>query len=59
MSKEKIRKIIRNTIRGLPLAGITVSSLLFSSARVHQFLILIALLWLQAFLLFEVFSTGK
>jgi hypothetical protein len=59
MPKDKIRKIIRYAICGLPLGGILVSSALLNSARLHQFLILIALIWFQAFILFEVFSTGK
>jgi hypothetical protein len=59
MLKEKIWKIVRYTIRGLPLAGIAISSLLFTSAQANQFLVLIALVWFQVFILFEVFSIGK
>jgi hypothetical protein len=59
MLKEKIRKIIRYTLLGLPLAGTAVANLLPISARGHQFLVLIVLLWFQVFILFEVFSIGK
>ena len=59
MSTKRMQKIIHYSIRGLPLAGVAVSSLLFSSVQVHQFLVLIALLWFQVFILFEAFSIGK
>jgi hypothetical protein len=59
MLKGKIGLILRYTVRGLPLAGITAANLLPLSARGHQFLVLVALVWFQVFILFEVFSVGK
>ncbi|MCX6081162.1 MAG: hypothetical protein NTW32_16655 [Chloroflexi bacterium] len=55
MSKEKFRSVIRYIMLGLPLAGVTVANFLNISARSHQFLVLIVLIWFQVFLLFEVF----
>jgi len=59
MLKEKMQKIVRYILPGLPLAGAAVANLLNISTQAHQFLILIVLLWFQAFILFEVFFTGK
>jgi len=42
-----------------PLAGVAYTSFLPISERAQQFLVLITLLWLQAFTLFEVFVIGK
>jgi hypothetical protein len=59
MSKEKLKKTILFVICGLPLVGVTIADMLTVSARAHQFLILIILIWFQVFFLFEVFSIGK
>jgi hypothetical protein len=59
MSKEKLKKLFIACIRGLPLAGVAVANTLTLSNRGHQFLILITLIWLQVYFLFEVFSDGK
>jgi hypothetical protein len=59
MSKEKLKKLFVACICGLPLAGVAVANTLTLSIRGHQFLILITLIWLQAYFLFEVFSDGK
>jgi hypothetical protein len=59
MSKEKLKRVFLFGIRGLPLAGVAVANMLTLSVREHQFLILITLIWLQVFFLFEVFSVGN
>jgi hypothetical protein len=59
MAKEKLKKTILFAICGLPLVGVTIANMLTVSARAHQFLILIILIWFQVFFLFEVFSIGK
>ena len=59
MSQEKVSKAVHFVIRGLPLAGVAVTSLVFNSAWIHQFLVLIALLWFQVFILSEAFSSGR
>jgi hypothetical protein len=59
VSKERIWKIIRHAICGLPLVGILVANLLTISTRTHQFLMLITLIWFQVFILFEIFLPGK
>jgi uncharacterized membrane protein len=57
--KEKLWKIIRFTIRGLPLAGIVVSSFLPLTAFGRQMLMLVLLVWFQVYLIFEVFLNGS
>jgi hypothetical protein len=59
VSKEKVGKVVRYALMGLPLAGAGLSSFLPISVRSQQFLVLVTLLWLQIFTLFEVFSVGK
>jgi hypothetical protein len=57
--QEKIRKFLRYALIGLPLAGVLVADFLPLTARAQQFLIMIVLIWLQVFFLFEVFMSGK
>jgi hypothetical protein len=59
MLKEKMQKIARYVLPGLPLVGAAAANLLNISTQAHQFLILIVLLWFQVFILLEVFSYGK
>jgi hypothetical protein len=59
MSKEKIQNIARYTIRGLPLAGILVSSFLPLTQFGRQLLILGLLVWFQIYIIFDVFQNGK
>jgi hypothetical protein len=59
MSKKKLKTLLSYAICGLPLAGAAVANTLVVSAKAHQFLVLITLIWLQVFFLFEVFSIGK
>ena len=58
VSKKKVRRAIRHTIMILPLVGVLIANFLTLSIRAHQFLILITLVWIQVFFLFEVFA-GK
>jgi hypothetical protein len=59
MSKEKIEKVIRYLFYGLPLVGVIVVGIFSTSERMHQILILAALLFFQVFILFEVFQPGN
>ena len=59
MIKPKVRKYARYAVIVSPLAGVAVTSLFSITARTQQFLVLITLLWVQVFTLFEVFSIGK
>ena len=59
MSKEHVWKFVRYAVMASPLAGVAYISLLPITQRAQQSLVLITLLWLQVFLLFEVFSIGK
>ncbi len=59
MLKKQVRKYVRYVIMASPLAGVAYTSFLPISERAQQFLVLITLLWLQAFTLFEVFVIGK
>jgi hypothetical protein len=58
MKKEKRSKALRLTILGMPLGGVAVASFLPLSQLSHQFLILIVLLWVQVFFLFDSFLVG-
>ncbi len=58
----RLRKLSKGwkwALRGLPLASAITASLLTLSRVGHQFLVLIVLVWLQVFLLFECFLAGK
>jgi hypothetical protein len=59
MYREKIRKMLRYTFIGLPLVGVLVADLLTQTVRAQQFLIMIVLIWLQVFFIFECFMPGK
>jgi hypothetical protein len=55
MKKVDFKQGVRIVIGALPLAGIIAGSLLPLSNFGHQLMILALLVWLQFFLLFEVF----
>ena len=55
IKKANLKKNIRYIIRGLPLAGIIVSSFLPMPATGRQLLILGLLVWFQIFILFDIF----
>jgi hypothetical protein len=60
--KIKTRKLpgfLKNLIRGLPLAGVVASALLPLHELARQFMILVILVWIQAFFILEVFLAGK
>jgi predicted membrane channel-forming protein YqfA (hemolysin III family) len=59
MSKQKIHKVMRYILLSLPLVGVVYANFLQISARAHQFLIFIVLLWFNVFILLEVYSNGK
>jgi hypothetical protein len=59
MSKEKIEKIAHYLLYGLLLAVVITVGIFSTSERMHQILILATLLFLQVFLLFEVFQPGN
>jgi hypothetical protein len=59
VSREKIRKVFRYVFIGLPLAGVIVADFLPLTIRSQQFLIMIVLIWMQVFFVFEVFFPGK
>jgi hypothetical protein len=59
LSKKKLPPIVKNVIRGLPLAGAAVSSLLPLQRTGQQFLILIVLVWAQVYFVLEIFLAGK
>jgi len=52
-------KNFRHLIQGLPLAGILVTSLLPLSILGRQLLMLVLLIWFQAYFIFDVFFNGK
>lgn len=58
-SKEQAKLVIQYILRGLPIAGVVVSTFLPVRKSLQPWLILITLVWLQAFLLGEVFSVSK
>jgi len=59
MKTRKIAKGWKILIQALPLAGAAVTVFLPLQRLGQQFAILIVLVWLQVFLLFEVFQVGK
>lgn len=58
-SREQIKLVIQYALRGLPIAGIIVSTFLPARKSLQPWLILGTLVWLQTFLLSEVFSISK
>lgn len=58
-SREKLKLIAQYLLRGLPVAGVIVSTFLPIRKSLQPWLILITLVWLQTFLLGEVFSINK
>ena len=59
LKKMRISKGIKMVIRGLPLIAILGASVLPLSKTASQFLMLITLLWLQAFILFECYFVQR
>jgi hypothetical protein len=59
MKTKKFSKGWRIVIQALPLAGAVVTVFLPLQRLGQQFAVLIVLIWIQVFLLFEVFQVGK
>jgi hypothetical protein len=60
MEKKRAPKDWIIVIQGIPLIGALVTSLLPTTQRLgQQFIILIVLLWVQAFFIIEFFLTGR
>jgi hypothetical protein len=59
MKTKKIPKTLKLVLRGLPLAGATVTALLPLQKIGQQVLMLIVLLWIQVYFIAEVFLVGK
>ena len=57
LKKEPIQKGLCYTLKGLPLAAIIISSFLPLQPVTRQLLILATLIWLQVYILLEVFFT--
>lgn len=58
MRKTKLSILGHHIITGFPLVGVIILTLLPVSILLRHALIGITLLWLQVFILFEVFSVG-
>jgi len=60
MEKKRVPKDWKIVIQGIPLAGALVTTLLPITQRLgQQFIMLIVLLWVQAFFIIECFLTGR
>ncbi len=59
MKTRKISKGWKILIQVLPLAGAAVTVFLPLQRLGQQFAVLIVLIWIQVFFLFEVFQVGK
>ncbi len=58
-SAKKLPKAAKYAIRALPLAGAIVTGLFNITRFEQQFLVLIVLLWLQVYFIFELFLAGR
>jgi hypothetical protein len=59
MKKKRIPKGWKLALQGLPLAGAAATSFIPLQRWGQQFLILIALLWVQVFFIIEYLFVGK
>jgi hypothetical protein len=60
MRQKVSMKVLRWVIMGMPLGGAAFASLFFPLVRSsQQFLVLIVLVWIQVFLIFDIFLFGK
>ena len=59
MMAKKLPKAIKYVIRGLPLAGAAATSLMPLQRIGQQFLMLIVLLWVQVYIIVEIFLARK
>jgi hypothetical protein len=58
LNREFLKKGVRYTIMGLPMAAIIGSSFLPLQPITHQLLILASLIWLQVTFLLQVFAAS-
>ena len=59
MTKKKFPRSIKLAVQGLPLAGAAATVLLPQARLGQQFVMLIVLLWVQAFFILDIFLAGK
>lgn len=60
MEKKKLPKELKKVIEGLPLAGAVGTTLLPMTQRLgQQFIMLVVLLWIQAFFIIECYLNGR
>jgi fatty acid desaturase len=57
--KKKKRNYLRLVIQGLPLAGVVGATFLITLRLEGQLLMLIVLIWIQTFFVFECFLAKK
>ena len=59
VKSKKLPVVLRYVIPGLPLAGAVISGLLPLRDFARQFMILVVLVWIQAYFILEIFLAGK
>jgi hypothetical protein len=59
LRKKKVPLALKYTCLSLPLAGAAASVFLPLTDIAHQFMILVVLVWIQAYFIFEIFLVGK
>lgn len=58
-NKHTLKQAVKWTAAGLPIGGVVWASFLPLQTWMQQALVLIVLLWLQAFFLLGIFSSGN
>ena len=59
MKTKKIPKSWKIVIQGLPQAGAAVTAFLPLKQPGQQLAVLVVLIWIQLFFIFDIFQTGK
>jgi hypothetical protein len=59
VSKRKLSKTVKYILRALPLAGAAASVSLPLSRVGQQFMVLVVLVWVQAYFILEIFLAGR
>ncbi len=59
MKVKKFPKALKYAIRALPLAGAAATTMIHLHRVGQQFMVLIVLVWLQVYLVLEIFLAGK
>ena len=57
--KNRFKQVLKWVLGGLPLGAVVATSFLPLQAWMQQALMLVVLLWLQAFVLLNVFALGN